>query len=855
MVDHVAVDGAIKFLGATVVSYSSSMGFNSSPSTLNVSLVKDANDAGFNPGFTAFETGNPGTYADFSSGSFTFGGYVQSWKKKDSISGVLHDVVLADPRFVFRNIVVLTSTDSRDSTGFQTSHNKNIIDVLGFFNFFITDADWSSDGISYKAFLDTILGTNASLPWAGLFYNTKLTIVFNNFIIPDKYRINMHNPSLEELLEKTANDNSLDYYVTSRLISLPGDPQEVELTIHGVNRTNQASLINTDIEGFVTHTTRVDRVKSTEIGRELRTDPNNVLLWGDFRRTLWTGESLDVDNPAGPFDSQITPLYNKTKDGNYVGGKRDTTDPDGKKIDRIFVSFENIISKDFQLIDNLPFINFENKDLFSLRSALSSGAHVKRRKTSSGKKGYMATREILRAALHSKSSWITAMYYTEKDGAVPTNTSKQVHSYNQEQYDLGSRLGSVVGAGAGDFNFQSSTVASDIGILVPTWNRLSPNNFFNPDATYYDQLDINKQALIDACYMETLKVAQNFYGKVFAVKLPNSPLMDSIINQGSVYGFLERRFILEYEVTDGGWNVNTWDDESTNATPFLISNSDSNTFQTSEGNMKALWRWDFDALIRYDIGTWTVPDGVSNTKWNVPASNYDPATGKLNSSPLNFTNLDIFKFDDNNVLRIPKTDYAIDPGTNNALINPSSNFWFYTSDINVQQYLFDPRFAIVTLPKPVEIGYGPIRTTFIVNDANGAYSSHFELVEIPKPPTKHDQTGGFQEFISWLYQSFTIVAPDSPFLEVTTEGVDPNGLPVSILTHAPAVENFNGVPGDNYISATAYNSLIRFVSPVDQEVISFSPRRYTGDALGLVTNTPQTGTVSDSSFYTFKMEL
>lgn len=121
------VTSPIKFLGATVLSFNTSLGLGSAQeSTLNVDLVEDC-DAGdrFLPAFNEIEVGAPVYFSTTVDGTgFNFGGVLTNWTITQGGSGRTFNVKVADPRQLLQNAVVII-----DSYNGPPTRNKNYFNV------------------------------------------------------------------------------------------------------------------------------------------------------------------------------------------------------------------------------------------------------------------------------------------------------------------------------------------------------------------------------------------------------------------------------------------------------------------------------------------------------------------------------------------------------------------------------------------------------------------------------------------------------------------------------------------------------------------------------------------------------
>jgi len=118
------INAPIKFLGATVLSTSTSIGYgSSSESTLSVELVEDC-DA--NDQFLPSEVGAP---IYFNCGSFIFGGILTGWTENISQSGKTFSVRASDPRQLLDNFTILVDTEIGAGVG-----ENNVFDIWGYWD-------------------------------------------------------------------------------------------------------------------------------------------------------------------------------------------------------------------------------------------------------------------------------------------------------------------------------------------------------------------------------------------------------------------------------------------------------------------------------------------------------------------------------------------------------------------------------------------------------------------------------------------------------------------------------------------------------------------------------------------------
>ena len=347
------IGSPIKFLGCSVVSFSCTLGFNGSASTLDVQLVED-NGESFTghgtlnyastesdliksiKGGSEFLSGNPGSYHLFQNGNFKFGGIVTSWRRTHSPSGRLINVQLTDPRSILKDIPVITDHCPSFSTGPTQWDGYNVVTPLNTFASVVA-ANWTPDGMIWR----NILETRLQQPTYN-FYGKSYKIVFDGTFtlrIPVNYRVQIQNASVEDFINRVAKDNNIDWYAVCE--SLETDSDKI-ISVRGISRVNQYALTNDSINTFISSLS--DKLSSYEIGRELRSDPTKAIFIGDNKRTLHINTNL----------SQVY----------HIGG-------DGYICDQPFIDLSSIHSEDSALISGLPTVT-----LGAIRSTKTNGAVV-----------------------------------------------------------------------------------------------------------------------------------------------------------------------------------------------------------------------------------------------------------------------------------------------------------------------------------------------------------------------------------------------------------------------------------------------------------------------------------------------
>lgn len=122
----------LTFLGATVLSFNSSLGLSSQTSTLTVQLIEDCEKETpdvFLPNSTEeSERVLVGDPVFFNAGEFSFGGILSSWNVKLGTSGRVYEARVEDPRQLLQNVSVVV--DSYNGAPVKAANYVNIYHKL-----------------------------------------------------------------------------------------------------------------------------------------------------------------------------------------------------------------------------------------------------------------------------------------------------------------------------------------------------------------------------------------------------------------------------------------------------------------------------------------------------------------------------------------------------------------------------------------------------------------------------------------------------------------------------------------------------------------------------------------------------
>ena len=148
------------FMGAAVIDFSASVGWNSETSTAQINLVEDPQTSGAGH----FDPASPGTAYVFNLGNLEFGGLLQMWTEEKSVSrGKTFSAVLNSPTAALEGAQVIMNS------------YQNAVPIHNVFNPFGARENYSYGGIFGGAFTNS-----AGYPWGVLLQDIQ-NLVNNNY--------------------------------------------------------------------------------------------------------------------------------------------------------------------------------------------------------------------------------------------------------------------------------------------------------------------------------------------------------------------------------------------------------------------------------------------------------------------------------------------------------------------------------------------------------------------------------------------------------------------------------------------------------------------------------------------------
>lgn len=348
------IDQPIKFLGATVLSFNTTLGLGAgSESTLNVDLVEDC-EAGdvFAPLNGTVEVGSPVYFS--AAGTFSFGGILTNWTATQGGGGKTFNVKVSDPRQLLENTIVIV-----DSFVGPPDQLPNYFNVYAFYEKDILngncnvfgDSGSSERGMPYIKILQALQQMNLTICSPNP-PNTNFTIDWSTFPanVPSYYRVSGPGISLLQLLQDVCDVLGLEFHV----VLLPGSVIAIRTIDVSVPPPSFGTIIAA-YDGIATE---------LSYGEELRNEKTKSLIFGEKQHYLsyinnfeyFFGEDLD-----GAELKPVVPLFHDNKNGFWIN----------KKIEKINATLFKPLN------NNGPYLISE----LDIRSAMSSYDTWKKRAT------------------------------------------------------------------------------------------------------------------------------------------------------------------------------------------------------------------------------------------------------------------------------------------------------------------------------------------------------------------------------------------------------------------------------------------------------------------------------------------
>lgn len=507
------ITSPINFLGAYVTRLGATLGLNSSPTTVDMTLVvgdrtSDTRATGFLQTLAI-----PGGISGLSWGSFKFTGLIQSWERDYSAGGDVYNVKLTDPRVLFNTVNIILDGNNPS--------NKLVPNTLNAYEYYGSPAgaDSTANGMTFVKIRDFLTTNSGSINA----YGREFKLVFGSGYysasgIPDWYRIGSSETTLDSLLQQVADDFGLDYYAYVNHDTYdPAAGAVNTIMIQDINRT--ASTGSVVIDEFIALSQSTGINISYTRGQELRSDATNAVVLG-APYCYWHCPST-----AGGFNAY--PAWGRANEGSVIWGAYDPLVWNGSSFvsdasaDHTwgYVLLDHIKGRYSDVLDNYKV----EHEIISIQYSGGAGVYPKsmsRVFSSEQKRGYRPKPIVLRAALHSKLAWESMLFKHHPNFANLIGIVRQ--------------------------RFTDSTAFTS-DITTPEHVRMAAE--LSIIGVGITDRDPALEALIDAVYNATKEVAETHYGKTFIVNLPLSTLL-----QEGTFSRAETFPRIEYTVADAAWS-------------------------------------------------------------------------------------------------------------------------------------------------------------------------------------------------------------------------------------------------------------------------------------------------------------
>jgi hypothetical protein len=286
--------GALKFLGASVLSFNSNLGIGSgSESTLTVELVEDCDEGDiFQPNIGTVEVGYP-VYFDTTTvgATFMFGGVLTNWTKNRSSGGDTFSATVTDPRQLLQNVSVVVDS----YLGSPVNGNNNYVNAYAYFegdvlngNCAVFGDSFSNErGMPYGKVIEALTAINPTV-YAPTGYGYTVNWASLPGGLPEYYRV-AGPQTLLQLIQDVCDATGNMFYC----YLMPGDIINIGLIDLKVAPTSFSAIID-EFDGYATE---------LSYGQELRNDVTKAVIFGEYQHYLtyindfkfYFGEDLDTN--------------------------------------------------------------------------------------------------------------------------------------------------------------------------------------------------------------------------------------------------------------------------------------------------------------------------------------------------------------------------------------------------------------------------------------------------------------------------------------------------------------------------------------------------------------------------------
>jgi hypothetical protein len=302
------------FLGASIRGFSSTVGWGSQASVLDVDLVEDPDNGDlFNPP----TIGSP---VYFKYDDWEFGGILQEYTKTYGEQGnPLYTAQIQDPRELLNGVQIIL----QDYTG-PTYGIDNLYNVFGYLEntFGFGNSYTNSSGMPWKLVRDNFYLLQLQRPISFRGHNYLFSPFFNINILPDYYRVGGGVINAMDFVEDICSAIAHDYFISLQKIFI-FDQWVNFIVLKTVDKNYRVQPGR--IERFVTN---VQGAVSKDVGYEFGNEVTSKFVVGGKLNHIYFQEQAFVDNDI-VYDDAITPYWGMDCFDNLILGVGDFVHPSG----------------------------------------------------------------------------------------------------------------------------------------------------------------------------------------------------------------------------------------------------------------------------------------------------------------------------------------------------------------------------------------------------------------------------------------------------------------------------------------------------------------------------------------------
>jgi hypothetical protein len=269
----------LKFLGATVLSFTSSIGFGQQESSISVDLVEDCvgeNPDNFAPKMGSIDVGAPVFFPDSPAPAgflYTFGGVLTNWTASQNSSGRVYNAKVSDPRQLLENVAVIV-----DSSLVAPIQAPNYINLYASYESTVADGNCTvfGDAKSGERGMPYIMAINELDNLDPIIHSPtgySYKVAWEDFpTAPDYYRVTGPQTVLQ-ILQDVCDVRGFEFYCWLEKPLLLGDPPLIRIgKVDLKSIPSSFSNIVASFDGIAT---------DLSYGLELRNEKTKSIMFGE----------------------------------------------------------------------------------------------------------------------------------------------------------------------------------------------------------------------------------------------------------------------------------------------------------------------------------------------------------------------------------------------------------------------------------------------------------------------------------------------------------------------------------------------------------------------------------------------